>query len=134
MAQFPVSTTRCPLNVGSAMEITMSTTKKDALQNGMRPIHPGEILLEEFLEPLGISAGKLAEAIHVTPARIYEIISGRRGITANTALRLSKALGTTPQLWLNLQMSYDIRMQEIAVGNDIEEEVHLLPELEEAIA
>lgn len=116
------------------MEITMSTTKKDAFRNGMRPIHPGEILLEEFLEPLGISGGKLADAIHVTPARIYEIISGRRGITANTAIRLGKALGTTPQLWLNLQMSYDIRMQEIAVGEDIEEEVHLLPELEEALA
>lgn len=116
------------------MEITMSTSNKDALRNGMRPIHPGEILLEEFLEPLGISAGKLAEAIHVTPARIYEIVSGRRGITANTAIRLSKALGTTPQLWMNLQMIYDIRLQEIAVGNDIDEEVHLLPELEEALA
>lgn len=111
----------------------MSTSNKDALRNGMRPIHPGEILSDEFLEPLGISAGKLAEAIHVTPARIYEIVSGRRGITANTAIRLSKALGTTPQLWMNLQMSYDIRIQEIAVGNDINEEVHLLQELEEAI-
>lgn len=112
----------------------MSTIAKDAFRNGMRPIHPGEILLEEFLEPLGITAGKLAEAIHVTPARIYEVVSGRRGITANTAIRLSKALGTTPQLWMNLQMSYDIRMQEIAVGSDIEEEVHLLPQLEEAFA
>jgi len=53
----------------------------------MRPIHPGEILLEEYLEPLGISVGKLAKAIHVTPARIYEIISERRGVTANTAIR-----------------------------------------------
>lgn len=112
----------------------MSTLSKDAFRNGMRPIHPGEILLEEFLEPLGVSAGKLAEAIHVTPARVYEIVSGRRGVTANTAIRLSKALGTTPQLWMNLQMSYDIRMQEIAVGNDIDEEVHILPELEEVAA
>lgn len=112
----------------------MSTLNKDAFRNGMRPIHPGEILLEEFLEPLGVSAGKLAEAIHVTPARVYEIVSGRRGVTANTAIRLSKALGTTPQLWMNLQMSYDIRMQEIAVGNDIDEEVHILPELEEVTA
>lgn len=112
----------------------MSTSNTGAFRNGMRPIHPGEILQEEFLEPLGITAGKLAEAIHVTPARIYEIISGRRGVTANTALRLSRALGTSPQLWMNLQMSYDIRMQEIAVGNDIDEEVHLLPEQEAMLA
>ena len=112
----------------------MNTSNTGAFRNVMRPIHPGEILQEEFLEPLGITAGKLAEAIHVTPARIYEIISGRRGVTANTALRLSRALGTSPQLWMNLQMSYDIRMQEIAVGSDIDEEVHLLPEQEAMLA
>ena len=112
----------------------MSTSNTGAFRNGMRPIHPGEILQEEFLEPLGITAGKLADAIHVTPARIYEIISGRRGVTANTALRLSRAFGTSPQLWMNLQMSYDIRMQEIAVGHDIDEEVHLLPEQEAMLA
>ena len=108
----------------------MSTLDKDSLHNGMRPVHPGEILLEEFLVPMGISAGKLAEAIHVTPARVYEIVSGRRGVTANTAIRLSKALGTTPQLWMNLQMSYDTRMQEITAGTDIDKEVHLMAELE----
>lgn len=99
------------------------------IKNGMRPIHPGEILREEFLEPLGMSANRLAEALHVTPARIYEIISGRRGITANTAIRLGIAFGTSTEFWLNIQMSYDIRIQEIAVGNDIAEEVHLLPEM-----
>jgi len=116
------------------METDMSTIEKDVIHNGMRPIHPGEILLEEYLEPLGISVGKLAKAIHVTPARIYEIISERRGVTANTAIRLGRAFGTTPQFWLNLQMSYDIRKQEISVGKNIEEEVHLLHELEEALA
>lgn len=108
----------------------MNTSNTGAFQNGMRPIHPGEVLQEEFLEPLGLTAGKLAEAIHVTPARIYEIVSGRRGITANTAMRLGRAFGTTPYMWMNLQNIYDLRMQEIAVGNDIEEEVNLLPQLE----
>lgn len=96
----------------------------------MRPIHPGEILKEEFLEPLALTANRLAEVLHVTPARLYEIVSGRRGITANTAIRLGIAFDTTPEFWMNLQMAYDIRIQEIAVGSDIAEEVHILPEME----
>lgn len=108
----------------------MKTEKVTNFRNGMRPIHPGEILKEEFLDALDMKANKLAEILHVTSARLYEIISGRRGITANTAIRLSIAFGTTPEFWMNLQMIYDLRMQEIAVGNDIYEEVHLIAELE----
>lgn len=111
----------------------MNTSNTGAIRNGMRPIHPGEILKEEFLVPLGVSAKILADAIHVTPARIYEIISGRRGISANTALRLSRAFGTSPEMWMNMQMSYDIRIQEIEAGKSIAEEVCLLPEQEEAM-
>ena len=96
--------------------------------NGMRPVHPGEILQEEYLEPIGKSATSFARAIHVTPARICEIIAGRRGITADTALRFSLAFGTTPEFWLNLQNLYDIRMLELEAGDAIKDEVHLLPE------
>lgn len=110
----------------------MKSNDGRAIRNGMRPVHPGEVLKEEFLEPLGLTANKLAEILHVTPARLYEVVSGRRGITANTAIRLSIAFGTTPEFWMNLQMAHDIRIQEIAVGDDIAEEVHQLPELEAA--
>src|SRR3990170_4860079 len=73
------------------------------------PIPPGEILLEEFMKPLGISINGLARDIHVPPNRISEIVNGRRGITADTALRLSKCLGTTAELWLGLQADFDLR-------------------------
>lgn len=108
----------------------MGTLNMGVFRNGMRPIHPGEVLQEEFLEPLGMTAGKLAEFIRVTPARIYEIVSGKRGITANTAMKLSRALGTTAEMWMNLQIAYDIRMEEISVGNKIQTEVNLLPQLQ----
>ena len=72
------------------------------------PIHPGEILLEEFLKPLGISQYRLARAIDVPPRRINEIVHGKRGISTDTALRLSRALGTSDRFWLNLQTRYDL--------------------------
>ncbi|WP_367345249.1 HigA family addiction module antitoxin [Stenotrophomonas bentonitica] len=72
------------------------------------PVHPGEILAEEFLYPLGMSARALAAAINVTPARVSDIVAGRRGITADTALRLARYFGTTAQVWLNLQTNYDL--------------------------
>ena len=73
-----------------------------------RPIHPGEILRDE-LDEIGINAKKLAEALHVPPNRISQIINGRRAITADTALRLSRFFGTAPAFWMNLQQSYDLR-------------------------
>lgn len=72
------------------------------------PVHPGEVLKEEFMKPLGLSANALARAIRVPANRISAIVNGDRGITADTALRLAKALGTTPDFWLNLQKQYDL--------------------------
>ena len=92
------------------------------VSNGMRPVHPGEILGEE-LQELGMSANALAEALGVPTNRITEIIKGRRGVTADTALRLSRFFGTTPQLWLNLQTTFELRTAEIESGPDITERV-----------
>ena len=72
------------------------------------PTHPGEMLLEEFLKPLGMTQSELAKRIHVSFPRINEIINGHRGITPDTALRLSKLLGTTPEFWLNGQRNWDL--------------------------
>jgi len=80
------------------------------MKNANVPVHPGEILAEEFLSPLGMSARALAAAIDVTPARVSDIIAGRRGITADTALRLGRYFGTTAQVWLNLQVNYDLEI------------------------
>ncbi len=74
------------------------------------PIHPGEILSEEFLQPLGISINRLAREISVPPGRISTIVNGKRAISADTALRLSAYFGTSPELWLNLQTDYDLRL------------------------
>lgn len=82
------------------------------MKNGMRPVHPGEILREEFMEPLDLSANALAKALHVTPARINDIARERRGITADTALRLARYFGGDAQSWLNLQTAFDLRTAE----------------------
>jgi len=78
----------------------------------MPPVHPGEILLEEYLRPLGISQNKLGRDLGVPAQRINEIVRGQRAITLDTALRLAKYFQTTPQLWLNLQLHYDLEMAE----------------------
>jgi antitoxin HigA-1 len=77
----------------------------------MAPIHPGEVLLTEYLEPLGVTQHRLAVAIGVPPRRINEIVHGKRGISADTALRLSRFFGTTDRFWLNLQSRYDIEVE-----------------------
>ncbi|MHA6693455.1 HigA family addiction module antitoxin [Homoserinimonas sp. A520] len=82
------------------------------------PIHPGEILLEEFLNPLGISQYRLARAVDVPPRRINEIVHGKRGISPDTALRLARALGTSDRFWANLQTRYDLDV--VAAANDHE--------------
>ena len=82
------------------------------MKSGMRPIHPGEILREEYLVPLGMSANALAQAIGVPANRISDVIRAKRAVTADTALRLARALKTSPQFWLNLQQSYDLRVAE----------------------
>ncbi|MCD5974739.1 HigA family addiction module antidote protein [Pseudomonas phytophila] len=95
-------------------------------KNGMRPIHPGEILKEEFLEPLGVTPAALARALHVSAPTVNDIVRERRNISADVALRLATALGTSAQFWLNLQASYDLRKAEIEKGEEIYRDVHLL--------
>lgn len=90
----------------------------------LEPIHPGEILREEFLEPMGISINRLAREIVVPPGRISDIVNGKRGITADTALRLARFFGTSPDVWLGLQMEYDLRIARQTIGEEIEKRVH----------
>lgn len=89
------------------------------------PIHPGEILLEEFLKPMGISQYKLAKDISVPPRRINEIIHGTRAITPDTALRLSRYFGLSERFWLNIQSRYDIEVEKDRLSNRLEKEVHI---------
>ena len=90
------------------------------------PIHPGEILMEEFLEPMGISQYRLAKDISVPPRRINEIVHGKRSITADTALRLGRFFDMSPQFWLNLQTRYDLEVTEDFLADRLENEVHAL--------
>ncbi len=90
------------------------------------PIHPGEILDEEFLSPLGISQYRLAKDIHVPARRINEIVKGLRGISADTALRLARYFGTSDQFWLNLQSYFDLETQRDRLGNRLASEVRVL--------
>ena len=90
------------------------------VNNGMRPVHPGEILGEE-LQELGMSANALARALSVPTNRITAILKGQRGISADTALRLSHYFGTTPQFWMNLQQAFELRRAEIESGKEIAE-------------
>ncbi len=89
----------------------------------LAPIHPGEILREDVLAPLSMSVNQLAKALAVDAARLNEIVRGRRGITADTALRLARYLGTTPEFWLNLQTHYELRVAKQAKLADIERAV-----------
>ena len=82
-------------------------------------VHPGEILLEEFLKPMDISQNRLARAMGVPPRRINEIVHGKRSVTADTALRLSHALGTTEQFWMGLQADYDLEEVRKSSGNEL---------------
>ena len=93
------------------------------IKNSMRPVHPGEILREDFMEPLGLSANALAQALQVTPTRINDIVRERRGVTADTALRLARYFGGDAQSWLNLQSTFDLRTAEQAVGTTIEQNI-----------
>jgi addiction module HigA family antidote len=85
------------------------------------PIHPGEVLLEEFLEPLGVTQHRLAVSIGVPPRRINEIVHGKRRITADTALRLARYFGTTDRFWLNLQTRHDLELEKDNLGGALEQ-------------
>jgi addiction module HigA family antidote len=90
------------------------------------PIHPGEILIEEFLKPMGISQYRLAKDISVPPRRINEIVHGKRSISADTALRLGRFFGISPQFWLNLQNRFDLEVTEDLLADRLQKEVRVL--------
>ncbi len=91
------------------------------------PVHPGEVLWEEFLKPWGLSQNRLAQHMGITTGRLNEIVRGRRSITGDTALRLARATKTTPEFWLNLQALYDLETAKDALGDRLEKEVTPLP-------
>lgn len=92
----------------------------------MPPIHPGEVLAEDFLGPLGLSQYRIAHDLSVPPRRINEIVHGKRGITADTALRLGRYFGTSERFWLNLQARFDLEVERDRLGNRLKEEVVVL--------
>jgi addiction module HigA family antidote len=92
----------------------------------LAPVHPGEVLLEEFMKPLGISQYRLAKDIGVPARRINEIVHGKRAVTADTALRLSRHFGTSERFWLNLQARYDLELQKDRLGERLVKEVQVL--------
>jgi len=98
----------------------------------MAPVHPGEILLEDFMKPLGISQYRLAKATHVYPRRINEIVQGKRSITADTALRLARFFGTSAEVWMNLQALYDLEVAKDALEEAVAREVTPYRELLQA--
>jgi antitoxin HigA-1 len=91
--------------------------------NLAEPITPGEILLEEFMRPLGISQNLLARELHVPPVRVHDIIHGRRAITPDTALRLARHFGVSAEFWLNLQSRYELKLARRTIGPEIEKRV-----------
>jgi len=93
------------------------------IKNNLRPIHPGEILREEFLLPLGLSANALSLALRVPATRIHEVVRQRRGITSDTAIRLARYFNTTPQFWLNLQINFNLKQTSIQMGDIIDREI-----------
>lgn len=95
-------------------------TKVTDMTKRLPPLHPGEVLREEFLVPLNLSAGMLAKACDVPRTRFERIVEEKIGVTADTALRLGKALGTTAQFWLNLQNAYDVQIAEKALGRTLD--------------
>ena len=94
--------------------------------NKLRPIHPGEIIREEYLDPLGMTAHALAMELRVPAPRINDIVRERRAVTPDTALRLARYFGTTAQFWLNLQSAFDLKLAESDLGKRIEQEVRPL--------
>lgn len=98
----------------------MSSSSTITEHSMIEPIHPGEVLMEDFIEGFGITQHRLAVAIGVPPRRINEIVHGKRGITADTAVRLSRYFGTTAEFWMNLQSHYELRLQRRALRQQLE--------------
>lgn len=102
---------------------TTTEGNSDMFKNGMRPVHPGEVLQEDFLKPLGMSANALAKALKVPTPRINDVVLKRRGVSADTAMRLARYFGGDARSWLNLQTAYDLRIAEISNAKRIVREV-----------
>jgi len=105
-----------PRNDSAAMECRM-------FKNGMRPVHPGEVLLEDYIKPMGINVRALSLALHFPYSRLREIVDGKRGVSADTALRLQRYFGSEAQGWLNLQTAYDLRVAEKGSAKTILKEI-----------
>jgi len=103
-----------------------TTRKKKGRTERLPPVHPGDILLEEFLKPLGLTQYRLAAAIHVPRRRINEIVLGQRSISAGSALRLARFFGTSDRFWLNLQATYDLEIERDRIGAALAE-IEVLP-------
>ncbi|MEW6111691.1 MAG: HigA family addiction module antitoxin [Thermodesulfobacteriota bacterium] len=103
-------------------------------QKKVPPLHPGEVLLEEFMKPLQISQNQLGRDLRVPPRRINEIVHGKRGISADTALRLAQYFGTSAQFWMNLQADYDLEIAADAKAEKIERTIKPHPRRKEAVA
>lgn len=105
---------------------TTTRTASLARKTKLAPVHPGEILLEEFIKPLQISQYRVAKDTSVPPRRINEVVHGKRAITADTALRLTRYFGTSERFWLNLQARYDLEVEKDRLGDRLAEEVAVL--------
>jgi addiction module HigA family antidote len=111
------------------MSKSSTTTEQEhlmSIKNGMRPIHPGEVLREDYLVPLSMSANALAKRLHIPASRVNDIVLERRGVSADTALRLAQFFGGDAQSWLNLQTQYDLRVAEIGKAALIAREIEPL--------
>lgn len=104
----------------------MTIIREEKKMKRLPPVHPGEVLLEDFMKPLRLSQYRVAKDIGVSPIRISQIIHGKRAITADTAIRLSRYLGTSPEVWLRLQARYDLEVAQEQIGERIKKEVRTL--------
>ncbi len=107
-------------------KLSITTEEESMDDRKLPPIHPGEILLEEFLKPFGVSQYRVAKDIGVPPRRINEIVHGRRSITADTALRLARYFGTSERFWVNLQAHYEVETEKDRLGERLDREVTVL--------
>jgi len=110
----------------TSRSLTITKSRRRPARRRLAPIHPGEVLLEEFLKPHGITQYRLAKELSVPPRRINEIAHGKRSISADTALRLARYFGTSEQFWLNLQARYDLEMERDRLGDRLLKEVSVL--------
>jgi addiction module HigA family antidote len=104
----------------------LTITREEIGTDKLPPIHPGEVLLEDFMKPLGLSQYRGAKDIGVSPIRINQIVHGKRAITADTAMRLARYLGTSAEVWLKLQARYDLEVAQEQIGERIKQEVQVL--------